>query len=147
MIALIQRCRSATVEIDNQGVAEIGAGLLALIGIEKGDTQSAADQLLQKLLAYRVFSDETGRMNLNLQQIRGGLLLVPNFTLAADTGRGLRPSFDQAEEPIRARALFERLVSIAQDSYPSVAAGVFGADMQVQLINDGPVTFWLQSGG
>lgn len=144
MIALIQRTQSASVTIEGQLVAEIGIGLLALIGIEKGDSQSAAEKLLNKLLAYRVFPDEAGCMNLSLKDIRGGLLLVPNFTLAADTGRGLRPGFEHAEQPARARDIFDNLVSLARDCHPAVSEGVFGADMQVQLINDGPVTFWLQ---
>lgn len=144
MIALIQRVAAASVVIEQQTVAAISKGLLALIGIEASDTPDSARRLLHKLLHYRVFADATGRMNTNLQTVQGGLLLVPQFTLAADTTQGLRPGFSRAAPPAQAQALFAELYRQAQFAYASVACGQFGAHMQVSLINDGPVTFWLQ---
>jgi D-tyrosyl-tRNA(Tyr) deacylase len=145
MIGLLQRVSRASVTVDRIPVAEIGRGLLVLIGIEAGDEPVRADRLLERLLAYRVFPDAAGRMNASLRDIDGGLLLVPQFTLAADTRSGNRPGFSSAAPPDRARALFAHLLDAARASWPQVAAGVFGADMQVSLVNDGPVTFWLRS--
>jgi D-tyrosyl-tRNA(Tyr) deacylase len=145
MIALIQRVTRARVSVDEQTRGEIGAGLLALIGVERGDDAAQGSRLLERLLDYRVFADAAGRMNLSLRDVRGGLLLVPQFTLAADTSSGLRPGFSTAADPERARALFEQLLAEARAAYPLVATGEFGAHMQVSLTNDGPVTFWLQT--
>lgn len=144
MIALIQRVKRASVEVDDAIVGEIGPGLLALIGIQREDDSSKARRLLDKLLAYRVFGDETGRMNRSLSDTGGSLLLVSQFTLAADTKKGARPSFTPAAPPEEARELFDHLVELAQAAHPAVATGEFGADMQVSLVNDGPVTFWLE---
>ena len=143
MRALIQRVQSAQVVVDQQTVGQIDAGLLVLVGVGKGDTEATADKLLDKLLAYRVFSDEAGKMNLSLTQTGGGLLLVSQFTLMALTHKGLRPDFAPAMPPAEAKALFEFLVQKAQARHPIVQTGVFGADMQVSLVNDGPVTFML----
>ena len=145
MIALIQRVSRAEVRVGAQSVAEIGAGLLALIGVVKGDGRAAADRLTERLLGYRVFADAEGRMNRSLREIDGALLLVPQFTLAADTHKGTRAGFSTAADPEDARALFEYLLATARGSYAHVSAGVFGADMQVSLTNDGPVTFWLEA--
>jgi D-aminoacyl-tRNA deacylase len=145
MIALIQRVTRAQVHIQNVCVGEIGAGVLALIGVTREDSSAAADRLLERLLTYRVFADAAGKMNLSVQQVRGGVLLVPQFTLAADTAKGTRAGFSTAAEPTRARELFDYLLARAQAAYAPVSAGVFGADMQVSLVNDGPVTFWLES--
>lgn len=143
MIALIQRVTQADVTVSKQQIAKIGTGLLALIAIERGDEQQQADRLLQKLLAYRVFEDETGKMNLSLTDTQSDLLLVPQFTLAADTQKGLRPNFTPAASPDKAEILFNYLTRQAQQQHPVVATGQFAADMQVSLTNDGPVTFWL----
>lgn len=143
MRALIQRVQSAHVVVDQQTVGQIDAGLLVLVGVGKGDTEATADKLLDKLLAYRVFSDEAGKMNLSLTQTGGGLLLVSQFTLMALTNKGLRPDFAPAMPPAEAKAQFELLVQKAQARHPIVQTGVFGADMQVSLVNDGPVTFML----
>ena len=145
MIALIQRVRSAAVHIDAQCVGEIGTGLLALVGIQKDDTEDNAERLLEKLLNYRVFADDAQRMNRSLRDTGGGLLLVSQFTLAADTRKGTRPSFSSAAPPERAQALFEHLLRRSRSIHPQVEAGLFGADMQVSLVNDGPVTFWLEA--
>ena len=145
MIALIQRVSAARVTIDGQVRGEIGAGLLGLIGVERGDGASQLVRLLERLLDYRVFDDADGRMNLSLRDTGGGLLLVPQFTLAADTASGTRPGFSSAAAPALARELFEELVAAARAAYPIVASGQFGARMQVSLTNDGPVTFWLQA--
>lgn len=145
MKALIQRVRRASVEVEGEIVGRIDHGLLALVGVEKHDDAAAVEKLLHKLLHYRVFSDAEGKMNQNLQQVSGGLLLVSQFTLAADTRKGLRPSFSSAAPPAQGEALFNLLVSQAQAAWPRVATGEFGADMQVALINDGPVTFLLES--
>lgn len=144
MKALLQRVRSARVEVDGETVGAIEQGLLVLVGVEPHDDAALADKLLKRLLAYRVFSDEQGKMNLSLTDIAGGLLLVSQFTLAADTRSGLRPSFSTAATPEQGRQLFEHLVERARALHPQVATGRFGADMQVQLVNDGPVTFLLQ---
>lgn len=145
MKALIQRVRRASVEVDERTVGAIDGGLLAFVGVEKGDDEAAALRLLHKLLHYRVFSDSDGRMNLNLQQAEGGLLLVSQFTLAADTRKGLRPSFSSAAPPADGDRLFHYLVDQARQQWTRVATGEFGANMQVSLINDGPVTFLLES--
>ncbi len=145
MIALIQRVTAASVRIDDRLSGEIGPGLLALIGVVRGDDTARAERLLQRVLDYRVFADVAGRMNLSLRQTSGGLLLVPQFTLAADTGSGNRPGFSGACEPAQAAALFDYVVTIARASWGEVACGVFGAHMHVSLVNDGPVTFWLES--
>lgn len=145
MIGLIQRVTSARVEVDEATVGAIGPGLLVFVGVEKGDNEQKANRLLQRLLGYRVFSDADGKMNLSLQDTGGGLLLVSQFTLAADTNKGMRPSFSLAAPPLEGRRLFDYLVAQAEQAHPEVAAGEFAADMQVSLVNDGPVTFWLSS--
>lgn len=143
MRALIQRVSEARVVVDGAIIGEIDHGLLALVAVQKGDEEPAVERLLHRLLHYRVFADSNGKMNLDLQQVKGGLLLVSQFTLAADTAKGLRPSFSNAAEPALARDLFERLVERGRAAWPQTASGVFAADMKVQLINDGPVTFLL----
>lgn len=144
MIALLQRVTEASVTVEAQCIGRIARGLMVLLCAERGDSEKEADALLAKLLGYRVFSDAEGKMNLNLAQIQGGLLLVPQFTLAADTRSGTRPSFTPAAPPAEASRLFEYTLSRARALYPVVESGRFGADMQVALVNDGPVTFWLQ---
>ena len=144
MIGLLQRVSHANVVVGGETVAAIGPGLLVLIGVEQKDTEADADRLLERLLGYRVFADGEGRMNRSLTDIGGGLLLVPQFTLPADTHKGMRPSFTPAATPEEGRRLFEYLVASARTCHAPVASGTFGADMQVTLINDGPVTFWLQ---
>ena len=143
MIGLLQRVSRAEIMVEGSCVGAIGRGLLVFIGVERGDTPAQADRLLERLLGYRVFSDPDGRMNLNLQQVNGGLLLVPQFTLAADTRKGMRPSFTPAATPEEGERLFAYLLSGACEDHPDVASGRFGAQMQVGLINDGPVTFSL----
>lgn len=145
MIGLLQRVTHAHVEIARERVAEIACGLLVLVGVQAGDDASRAERLLERLLGYRVFPDEAGRMNRSVRDIGGGLLLVPQFTLAADTRKGTRAGFSTAAEPGRARELFEQLVENARAAHPTVGCGRFGADMQVGLVNDGPVTFWLEA--
>ncbi|NIC05161.1 D-aminoacyl-tRNA deacylase [Billgrantia bachuensis] len=145
MKALIQRVRRASVTVDERVVGAIDQGLLALVGVEKGDDEAAAQRLLRKLLHYRVFSDEAGKMNLDLQQVEGGLLLVSQFTLAADTRKGLRPSFSSAAPPTEGERLFHYLLEHARIAWPRVESGEFAANMQVELVNDGPVTFLLES--
>ena len=145
MIALIQRVSSASVWVAGAEVATINGGLLALIGIEKADTATNAARLQQKLLNYRVVPDDTGRMNRNVREVGGGLLLVSQFTLAANTAKGNRPGFDPAMPPDAAEAFFARFCAEMQAQYAPVACGVFGAEMQVRLVNEGPVTFWLQT--
>ena len=145
MIGLIQRVSRADVRVNGEIVGEIERGILALIGVRKGDDAASADRLLERLLAYRIFPDGEGKMNLSLQDIRGGLLLIPQFTLAADTQKGTRAGFSTAAAPEVARGLFEHLVRNAQISQLPVGAGIFGANMQVSLVNDGPVTFWLET--
>ena len=144
MIALIQRVTRAEVRVDDRTVALIGPGLLALIGIVRGDGAAQGSRLLQRLLDYRVFDDEFGRMNRSLRDTQGGLLLVPQFTLAADTDAGNRPGFQGAAEPVVAKALYEQLLGDARAAHGTVGSGEFGAHMQVSLTNDGPVTFWLE---
>lgn len=144
MIALIQRVATAHVMVAEQSVGRIEQGILALIGVERADTEIQADRLLERILTYRIFSDSAGKMNLSLRDIQGGLLLVPQFTLPADTRKGSRPSFTPAAPPQQGQQLFEYLYQRSQQSHPKVESGRFGADMQVHLINDGPVTFWLQ---
>jgi D-tyrosyl-tRNA(Tyr) deacylase len=144
MIGLIQRVSRASVSIGGQCVGEIGRGMLTLVGVRRDDDRAAADRLLERLLAYRIFPDAEGRMNLSLRAIGGGLLLVPQFTLAADTHKGTRAGFSTAAPPEGARELFDYLLARAVGAHPGVAAGEFGADMQVELVNDGPVTFWLE---
>lgn len=143
MIGLLQRVSEAAVVVDSEEVARIGRGLLVLLGVERGDTEKQADRLLERLLAYRVFPDADERMNLSVQDIQGGLLLVPQFTLVADTSRGNRPGFSSAAEPQTGAALFDYLLQRAGERHENVQCGVFGADMQVHLVNDGPVTFSL----
>lgn len=145
MIALIQRVSRAAVCVERHTVGAIDMGLLAFIGIVREDDAATGERLLRRVLDYRVFPDTAGRMNLSLRDVGGGLLLVPQFTLAADTARGNRPGFSLAAEPPQASALFEHVLGAARASYDKVAAGRFGARMQVSLINDGPVTFWLES--
>ena len=144
MIALLQRVTRACVEIEKQIVGEIDRGLLVLVCAERGDTETRADRLLDRLLTYRVFPDADGRMNLSLKDVAGGLLLVPQFTLVADTRKGSRPSFSSTAAPEVAERLFGHLVSRARELHAIVATGRFGADMQVSLTNDGPVTIWLR---
>jgi D-aminoacyl-tRNA deacylase len=149
VIALIQRVRRAEVRVADRVTGAIDAGLLAFVCAERNDTEAAADKLLAKMLAYRVFSDAAGKMNLPVQNIdgngrAGGLLLVSQFTLAADTSSGLRPSFTPAAPPDEGKRLFDHFVAEARAKHPIVETGEFGADMQVSLVNDGPVTFWLQ---
>jgi len=145
MIGLLQRVNESQVVVDGEITGQIGRGLLVLIGVSKGDDERKADRLLERLLGYRVFPDEAGKMNRSLADIAGGLLLVPQFTLAADTRKGMRPSFSGAAPPEEGRRLFDHLVEQARQSHSLVETGVFGADMQVSLVNDGPVTFWLES--
>ena len=143
MIGLLQRVSEARVEVAGDTVGAIGCGLLVLVAVERTDTETHADRLLERLLGYRVFPDDAGKMNLSVRDIGGGLLLVPQFTLAADTDKGTRPSFTPAADPTTGQRLFEYLAGIARAAYPAVETGIFGADMQVSLTNDGPVTFWL----
>jgi D-tyrosyl-tRNA(Tyr) deacylase len=144
MIALIQRVTTASVSVDGRVCGAIGAGLLALIGVERADGPAQVARLLERLLDYRVFADEAGRMNRSLRDTGGGLLLVPQFTLAADTSSGTQPGFSTAAEPVLARSLYEQLLAAARAAHPEVASGEFGAHMAVSLTNDGPVTFWLE---
>jgi D-tyrosyl-tRNA(Tyr) deacylase len=144
MIALIQRVSEAAVDVNGRRVGEIAGGLLALIGVQRGDSEREADRLLERLLAYRVFPDAEGRMNLDLRQVGGGLLLVPQFTLAANTRKGNRPSFTSAAEPTEGERMFRYFAGQAAKCHRPVATGRFGAHMQVSLVNDGPVTFWLE---
>ena len=145
MLGLIQRVSEASVTVDGKIVGEIGTGLLLLLGVEKGDDISNAERLLDKVLAYRVFGDDNGHMNLSLVDVGGGLLVVSQFTLAASTRKGLRPSFSSAAPPEEAERLYDHFVSQAGQRHADVATGVFGADMKVRLLNDGPVTFLLTS--
>lgn len=144
MIGLLQRVSQASVNVEGKVVGAIGPGLMVLVCAERGDTEREADALLAKLLAYRVFSDDAGKMNRSVTDVEGGLLLVPQFTLAADTKSGTRPSFTPAASPEDGRRLFDHFVAAARSRHPTVRTGQFGADMQVSLTNDGPVTFWLQ---
>lgn len=144
MIALIQRIAQARVDVAGVCVGSAGRGILALIGVEAGDSPETGIKLLSRVLTYRIFPDDAGRMNLDIGQIRGDLLLVPQFTLVADTSKGTRPGFSNGAPPELARRLFEALVARSRQVYPRTASGVFGADMQVSLVNDGPVTFTLR---
>lgn len=144
MKALLQRVSAASVAIEGATVAQIEQGLLVLVGLEPDDNQQSLEKMLHKLLNYRVFADEQGRMNRSLTDIQGGLLLVSQFTLAADTRSGLRPGFSTAAPPAQAEMLFDQMVQMAKQRYANVQTGQFGADMQVQLVNDGPVTFMLE---
>lgn len=144
MIGLLQRVSAAKVVVDGATIGAIDGGLMVLVCAEKGDTEREADQLLTKLLAYRVFSDAAGKMNRSVTDIAGGLLLVPQFTLAADTNSGTRPSFSPAASPADGQRLFDYFVGQARSKHAVVETGQFGADMKVSLTNDGPVTFWLQ---
>jgi len=145
VIALIQRVSEAQVRVDGGLVGAIERGMLALIGVRRGDEEAAVERLLERLLAYRIFPDAQGRMNLSLREVGGGLLLVPQFTLAADTKKGTRAGFSAAAAPLEAARLFAQLVTRAREAYAPVSAGVFGAHMHVSLVNDGPVTFWLET--
>jgi D-tyrosyl-tRNA(Tyr) deacylase len=145
LIALIQRVAEARVAVGDEAVGSIGRGVLALVGVERGDGEREAQRLAERVLGYRVFPDAEGRMNRSLADIGGGLLLVPQFTLAADTDSGTRAGFSTAAAPEEGRRLYERFVQICRGKHPVVATGRFGADMQVSLVNDGPVTFWLQA--
>ena len=147
MIGLIQRVTQADVVVDGKTVGQIGPGSLVLVGIERRDDEAIAARLLDRLLGYRIFPDAQGKMNRSLLDVGGGLLLVPQFTLAADTDTGTRPSFSRAAAPELGRSLFDFLAAQARQRMADVATGVFGADMKVSLVNDGPVTFWLQVGG
>jgi D-tyrosyl-tRNA(Tyr) deacylase len=144
MIGLLQRVTEASVRVEGEVIGHIGRGLMVLLGVERGDGEAQADRLLERLLGYRVFADENERMNLSLRDIGGGLLLVPQFTLPADTRKGTRPSFTTAAPPDEGERLFDYFVQQARAAHPQVETGRFGADMQVTLTNDGPVTFWLQ---
>lgn len=145
MIGLLQRVSQASVVVEGKTVGAIGRGLAVLVGVEHGDDEARAGRLLERLLGYRVFPDTAGRMNLSVKDIGGGLLLVPQFTLAADTRKGMRASFTPAAAPEAGERLFAYLLAQARRQHAPVASGVFGADMQLTLTNDGPVTFWLQS--
>ena len=145
MIALLQRVTSASVTVDDETVGAIDAGLLVLVAVEPGDGEAQTQRMCERLLGYRVFSDAEDKMNLSLAETHGGLLLVPQFTLAADTRKGMRPSFTTAASPEAGRRGFDRLVELARAAHPRVATGRFGAHMQVRLVNDGPVSFWLKT--
>lgn len=145
MIGLLQRVTRAQVAINGECIARIGRGCLVLVGVEREDTRETAGRLLERVLGYRVFPDDDGRMNRSLRDVAGGLLLVPQFTLAADTRKGTRASFARAAPPALGEAMFRQLLVLAAERHPATAAGRFGADMQVELVNDGPVTFWLEA--
>lgn len=145
MIALIQRVKQASVAVQGETIGAIDTGLLALVAVQPDDTEASIERMAERLLAYRVFSDAEGRMNLSVQAVSGGVLLVSQFTLAADTRSGLRPSFTSAAPPEQALAGFNTLVDAVRRRHDPVATGRFGADMQVSLVNDGPVTFWLET--
>ena len=145
MKALIQRVSSASVDVNGERIGEINKGILVLLGVEREDNNAAADKLLKKIINYRIFPDEEGKMNLNLQQIDGELLIVSQFTLVADTKKGLRPGFSSGAAPELGEALYQYVIQEAKKKIPNVSTGQYGADMQVSLVNDGPVTFWLES--
>ncbi len=145
MIALIQRVSQASVEVDTKIIGAINQGLLAFVAVQPGDDETSIRRMCERLLTYRVFGDEQGKMNLSLQDVAGGLLLVSQFTLAANTNSGKRPSFSSAASPEDGLHGFEQLVRLCREQHPKVETGQFGADMKVQLINDGPVTFWLET--
>jgi D-aminoacyl-tRNA deacylase len=144
MIALLQRVSTASVTVAARVIGQIDRGLLVFIGVQRGDQEASADRLLERLLTYRVFGDDAGRMNRSLQDVAGGLLLVSQFTLAAETTKGTRPGFSPAADPAEGRRLFDYVVRKARERHGVVQTGEFGADMQVALVNDGPVTFWLE---
>jgi D-tyrosyl-tRNA(Tyr) deacylase len=144
MLGLIQRVKNASVSVDNEVVGGIQQGILLLLGIQKTDTEDTANKLIDKLLAYRIFADADNKMNCNVQQVEGGILVVSQFTLAADTNKGLRPGFSSAAPPAQAQALYNYFVTQLRNKHDKVATGIFAADMQVSLINDGPVTFMLE---
>lgn len=144
MLGLIQRVKRASVSVDNEIVGEIAQGILLLLGIQKTDSVESADKLIDKLLAYRIFADADNKMNCSVQQIEGGILVVSQFTLAADTKKGLRPSFSSAAPPAQAQSLYDYFVTQLRAKHKTVATGIFAADMQVSLVNDGPVTFMLE---
>jgi D-aminoacyl-tRNA deacylase len=144
VIGLLQRVDGASVEADGREIARIGRGLLVLVGVERGDDEATADRLLERLVNYRVFADLEGRMNLSTLEAGGGLLLVPQFTLAADTSKGLRPGFSRASPPGDAERLFGYMAKRAENRLPGAQSGRFGAAMRVSLVNDGPVTFWIR---
>jgi D-tyrosyl-tRNA(Tyr) deacylase len=144
VIALLQRVAEARVVVAGRVVGEIGTGAVALVCAERGDDESSARRLVERILSFRMFGDEAGKMNLSVRDLGGGLLVVPQFTLAADTRSGNRPSFTPAAEPERGRSLYEHAIEHARALHPQVATGEFGAHMQVALVNDGPVTFWLR---
>ncbi len=146
MIALIQRVLSARVDVGDETVGTIGAGLLALVAVQPDDGEAQTRRMLERLLGYRVFADDGGRMNRSLADTGGELLLVSQFTLAADTRSGMRPSFTRAAAPEHGRRWFDRLLELARAAHPGVETGRFGAHMRIQLVNDGPVTFWLDTG-
>jgi D-tyrosyl-tRNA(Tyr) deacylase len=145
LIALIQRVTEARVEVDGNVVGAIGRGILVLVGVERGDTETQAERLVEKVLGYRIFPDAGGKMNLSLLDIKGELLAVPQFTLAADTKSGTRAGFSTAASPGEGARLFDRFIFLSTQKNLSVRTGQFGADMKVSLVNDGPVTFWLQA--
>ncbi len=145
MIALVQRVAEARVLVEGRTIGEIGRGVAAFVCAERGDDTAAAARLIERVLAFRMFADGAGRMNLSVRDVGGGLLLVPQFTLAADTRSGNRPSLTPAAQPAAGRALFEHALACARAGHAPVAAGEFGAHMQVSLVNDGPVTFWLEA--
>jgi len=145
LIGLLQRVTRARVVVDDEVVAEIGPGLLVLVGVECGDNEAKAERLLERILNYRVFPDADGRMNLSLKEAAGEVLLVPQFTLAADTRKGNRPGFSTAAKPDDGQYLFNHIYACAREQHARVEKGLFGADMQVTLTNNGPVTFWLQT--
>ena len=145
MRALIQRVSHSSVVVDAETIAEIGSGLLVLLGVERDDDCARADRMIDKLLAYRIFADDAGKMNLSVSDCHGGVLLVSQFTLAADTNKGLRPSFSNAADPVLARQLYQYTCEHLASRCSSFASGEFGADMKVSLVNDGPVTFMLQT--
>lgn len=145
MISVIQRVTEAAVRVDNDLIAEINQGLVALVAVEKNDDQKHTQRLAERLINYRIFADDQGRMNLSVRDIQGGILLVPQFTLAADTQRGMRPSFTPAAEPDQGKRLFDSLVKQVRNQHRIVQCGMFGADMQISLVNDGPVTFILRA--
>lgn len=147
MIGLLQRVSEASVTVGGEALGRIDAGLLVLVGVRKDDTEADVDRLLERILGYRLFEDDDGRMNRSLRETGGGLLLVPQFTLPADTRKGMRASFTPSAAPADAERLFELLVEKAAAEWPRTASGRFGADMQVALVNDGPVTFWLETRG
>jgi D-tyrosyl-tRNA(Tyr) deacylase len=144
LIALLQRVTEARVEVDGRSIAAIGRGILALVGVERGDTEAQAGRLVERVLNYRIFPDAGGKMNLSLLDVGGELLAVPQFTLAADTRQGTRPGFSRAASPEEGVRFFELFVNTAREKVPGIKSGRFGADMKVSLVNDGPVTFWLQ---